>query len=312
MMKVEVQAGSRIHLGFYNIISKARIYGSLGIYLEEPKTKVIVHDSGSFTEEASEVIGKICGEMYKLGAEVLSSPPRHVGFGSTTQISMSIALGATKLCKKKLDYRKLALLAGRGAISGIGIHAFRYGGLIIDGGRKFSDRLRNPANVSDLPPLISRLKFPEEWSIVLVVPKEGKRVKEEDEAFMFMPHHPSFDQAILYKAMMMVLHGVLSRDLDVFSQGVEEIQRKMGEYFESYQGGPYSSEKTLGAVNALTLAGARGVGQSSWGPLAYGFIVNERKSEVEEKLKIFLKREGVDGEVIFTKARNRGARLIHL
>ena len=44
-----------------------------------------------------------------------------------------------------------AALAGRGRRSGIGLHGFAHGGLIVDGGRRSDDAL---------PPLIARLDRP--------------------------------------------------------------------------------------------------------------------------------------------------------
>lgn len=308
-MRVTVEAGSRLHLGFYSILNESRAYGSVGIYLEEPRTLVRIAPEGSAPDELRGLISVICGREAELGAQVLSSPPRHVGAGSTTQIAMSAGLGASIYCGKRLSYREIAVAAERGTVSGIGIHAFRFGGLIVDGGRAWREgmKLTPPKSPRDLPPLISRIPIPNEWIAVLIVPKGGRRVREEEESFMLSPEPPGFDQDQLHKNLVMLLHGALGGSLGLFSRGVEGIQNLMGEYFERYQGGRFSSGQTRASVDVLKAAGALGIGQSSWGPLAYGFSLEERREALLAEIRRGLKREGIDAEVIITKARNRGA-----
>lgn len=307
-MKVRVEGGSRIHLGFYNIVNESRAYGSVGIYLEEPKTIIEVSDKGEVPREEKWIADRICGNSSEFGVNLISYPYRHVGLGSTTQISMSTALGMSVYCHRKFSYKELAIITERGLVSGIGIHAFRFGGLIIDGGRKKIDgKILPPSHASELPPLLSRLSIPRQWLIILVIPRGGRRRREEEEDFMFSPIPPSFDQGILYKNLIMIMHGATNGDLSLFSRGVENIQNKMGEYFAEFQGGRYSSEETRESVEILKSLGVKGVGQSSWGPLAYGFTLWNEKDRLEMEIKEKLKRERIEADVIFTKARNRGA-----
>ncbi|MGC9115644.1 MAG: hypothetical protein ACP5HH_06565 [Fervidicoccaceae archaeon] len=307
-MRVKVEGGSRIHLGFYNIINESRVYGSVGLYLEEPRTVIEIDEEGEIPRELMGIAENICGPFPHFGLRIALSPPRHVGLGSTTQIAMSAALGMSIYCGKRLSYKELALIARRGAVSGVGIHSFRWGGLIVDGGRKKEgSKLKIPSEVEELPPLISRFSIPNDWLIILIIPRNGKRVSEEDEGFMFYPKHPDFDQSLLSRDLVKILHGAASRELLLFSEGVEGIQSKMGEYFEQYQGGRYSSDETRLSVEVLRSLGARGVGQSSWGPLAYGFSLSSERDRLEEGISRALRKEGLDADIIFTKARNRGA-----
>ncbi|MEM0178748.1 MAG: hypothetical protein QW326_02195, partial [Fervidicoccaceae archaeon] len=279
----------------------------VGLYLEAPKVVVSASSEGDPSEEWRAISESICEIGSSVNVRIASSPPKHVGLGSTTQISMSAAMALRTLCRRKLSYKDLALITGRGAVSGIGIHAFRYGGLIVDGGRRNTGVLLPPSSESDLPPLLQRLSFPRDWVVVLVIPSSGRKVSEEEESFMLSPAPPHFDQVLLLRGLMQLTNGILNKDLLTFSNGVETIQRMMGDYFEEYQGGKYSSNQTMASVEALRFSGAKGVGQSSWGPLAYGFILEESKSRVEENLRDYLRKEGVDAQILFTKARNRGA-----
>ena len=67
-----------------------------------------------------------------------------------------------------------------------------------------------------------------------------------------------------------------------------KIQKNTGEYFNSAQGGLYSSKKIGNIFKKLEKAGYLGYGQTSWGPTGFVFCKNDN-----EKKKIFsiLKRE---------------------
>ncbi len=296
---VMVIAGSRIHLGFYNIKSE-RMFGSIGVYLENPKT--IVGENGTVTKESKEIAKKICGYKKVKHAGIIKSPPKHIGLGSTTQTLLSIAKYYSLKCKKPLSYKKAALLTGRGEVSGIGIHGFRLGGFLIDGGKR-SLREKTP------PPLLVRLPFPNAWRIALVIPygKRGYNEKVERKIMLEVKATAREETALKKALLSKIIPGVLQGNLKIYGEGVSEIQSIMGRIFSPYQKGEYFSEETMKSVEILRKAGAFGVGQSSWGPLAYGFIKNTQTEDLIKKVTKELYKENLKADVIVTKARNRGA-----
>ena len=89
---------------------------------------------------------------------VQSAPEEHVGLGVGTQLSLAVARAVLELAGlPDPGPAELARLTGRGARSGIGLHGFQHGGLIVDGGRK-----REGA----VPPLLARASFPDDWQIL--------------------------------------------------------------------------------------------------------------------------------------------------
>lgn len=64
-------------------------------------------------------------------------------------------------------------MSERGIRSGIGIGAFRSGGLLVDGGRGLE---------TDIPPIISRMDFPQQWRILLVFDTRQQGVHRAQES----------------------------------------------------------------------------------------------------------------------------------
>lgn len=315
---VRVVAGSRIHLGFYSFRLFGVRLGSLGLYIQRPRTVVEASatSSGPLLEGVPEelrplvtrVLLKTCGERSgDVGLRVVEHPPLHVGLGSTTQVALSVGTAVSAICAGRAPpaVDELVTLTQRGRYSGVGIHAFLRGGFVVDGGK--TDDL-------PYPPLLMRLSFPEEWSVILVMPKEGRGLSDEEEKRVMDPLPEVVEEQkslrLVGLAFMKVVRGVATGDFERFSTGLSELQIAVGEVFSQYQGGVFSSFFTKDAVDALRASGFRGVGQSSWGPTAYGFYPSEHVSERLRSLKRELKERGLEAIVLVTRARNRGFSLV--
>src|SRR5205823_2425989 len=88
----------------------------------------------------------------------LRPPPLGVG----TQLSLAVARVLLELAGRPVpEAPELAALCGRGLRSGIGLHGFDRGGLVVDGGRRSDD---------GIPPLLAHLDFPDDWAVLVILP----------------------------------------------------------------------------------------------------------------------------------------------
>jgi beta-ribofuranosylaminobenzene 5'-phosphate synthase len=195
--------------------------------------------------------------------------PAHAGLGSGTKLALSVGAALRRLEGIVTDPAADALLLQRGLRSGIGIGLFEEGGFLVDGGR---------GDKTTVPPCLARVAFPEDWRVILIRPRQGDGVHGEEEAAAFA-RLPPLDAAaageICRLVLVNALPGLMERDLGVFADAISRIQEIIGDYFAPTQGGGRFSDPTVAdLVAALRAAGARGTGQSSWGPTGFAFAAD--------------------------------------
>ena len=264
--------------------------------------------TGDRAERALEVAKQVASRLPEIRPAHIAIkrvPREHVGLGVGTQLSLAVARALT--CLYGLDDVSacdLARISGRGLRSGVGIHGFSRGGFIVDAGRRGPDQI---------PTLLNAIPFPERWSILLATPREdqGLHGKAEIGAFETLKEMPvATTERICRLLFLQVLPAVIEEDLEAFGEGLSEIQRLVGEIFAPVQGGSFASPQTERGIDAMTKAGLKGVGQSSWGPTLYGFLdesSESRRAAIEDRL--FLPSDAPTWEWIWTKA-NRGGHQI--
>ena len=196
-----------------------------------------------------------------------------------------------------------AIRLGRGGRSGIGIGVFDRGGLILDAGR---GRAATP------PPIISRLRFPEQWRVVLVLDpsRSGVHGPEEGAALAMLAPFPEREAAHLCRLVLMqALPAVAEGDLASFGAAIRELQSRVGDYFAPIQGGGrFTSPDVAAALARLDEAGAYGIGQSSWGPTGFAFA----SSAAEASRLVALLRDDARLRALDIRActgLNRGAQI---
>ncbi len=310
MREVLVSAPARLHLGILDPSGReGRIHGGLGVALLRPRMKVRISPSrtlkvsGPLSERAE---GKARAFLRKVGGkgarvEVLESFPEHAGLGSTTQLSLAVGVGLSRLLGLRMSVEEVSLLLARGEFSGVGTHLFRLGGFVLEGGRK---------RKGELPPLLFREPFPEEWRFVVALPPfRGLGERKEREAFRRVSPSPAEVGRACRIVLMKMLPALVERDLPSFGSALTELQRVVGGYFREVQGGIFAGPLLEETVEFLLEEGAEGAGQSSWGPAVYGVVEGERRAKVlEGKVRRFLEGRG-GGEVFTSGADNRGARI---
>jgi beta-ribofuranosylaminobenzene 5'-phosphate synthase len=318
MTRLALRTPSRLHFGLLSWGSEApRQFGGVGLMVDAPGLTIVAEPSESwssdgplagrvldFARRSAEGLERRGIVVRPLAFRVDSHPPEHVGFGVGTQLGLGVArLVCEAAGLVEPSTTELAGLSGRGLRSGIGLHGFAQGGLIVDGGR---------VGPEGIPPLVARLEFPPEWSVLVVLAVRGPGLHGLREVRAFAELPPSTD-ALTDRLCRLVLLGlmpaVVERDFSRFGAALEEIQRRVGEGFASAQGGTFADPGLESIAVQMRAAGLRGVGQSSWGPTLYGFSDGSpsENAAILGRLQSRVPLEPVDA--FWTVASPRGATL---
>lgn len=238
--------------------------------------------------------------------EVRRMAPEHAGLGTGTQLHLAVARLLIALAGGPDPSREdLAAITGRGKRSGIGLHGFALGGLLVDGGRRDPDR--------GIPPLLARYELPSEWHILIVLPDAPAGLHGSDELGAFAALPPLSD-AVSDRLSRLVLLGLLpavvERDLVAFGAALTAIQLHVGRGFAPAQGGrPYASPSAEAIAAFLRSERLVGIGQSSWGPALYAFTAADasKRAAILQELR---SRYGLAADRAFwTSSSHGGARL---
>jgi beta-ribofuranosylaminobenzene 5'-phosphate synthase len=314
--RIQIRTPSRLHFGLFGWgPAVLRQFGGIGLMIDSPGVELSVERAPSWIAEGAlasrleAIIARLRERMLQCGRTlpparvcVRNAPAEHVGLGSGTQLSLAVTRALLELAGfPDPGPSALAKLTGRGARSGIGLHGFHHGGLIVDGGRK---------REGEIPPLLARASFPEEWSILIVQPPgvSGLHGPEESDAFAKLPpiSRDAVD-ALCRLVLIEILPAVLEHDLEAFGAGLGELQERVGAAFAPAQGGIYATPQAALIVNELKSLGFVGTGQSSWGPTIYAFS-ELPQSEIDlltDRLRATL--DLARSSIFSTRAANRGA-----
>jgi len=315
-MRVVITTGSRLHLGFTNLNEDVgRCYGSLGVALDRPTTRVIIEECAEeipATSEPEQVRAyrqRFCDYYHvnpRVSISVVASIPPHVGLGSGTQLALAIGQGLATVCGIDAGVWELAMVMGRGRRSGIGVAAFRTGGFIMDAGHR-----KRESGLAAMPTVIWRRDFPTDWRFVVVVPEaaEGLSGRTEEGVFGAMAPSVRISEEICRLTMVRLMPALIEHDIDEFGRALTAIDRKTGAYFTDVQGGIYGGTGASEAIAALLEAGACGAGQSSWGPAAYGLVHDGDAGRVEAVTRQLLAERNVGATVFVSHGRNTEARV---
>jgi beta-ribofuranosylaminobenzene 5'-phosphate synthase len=86
--------------------------------------------------------------------------------------------------------------------------------------------------------------------------------------------------------LMQLLPALVEADLASFGEALSAVQRITGAWFAAQQGGVFAPGPTERLVADMVAAGAHGVGQSSWGPAAYGLVESDAAAgELAEQVR---------------------------
>jgi beta-RFAP synthase len=319
---VQVDAPARLHLGFLDLNgSLGRLYGSLGLAIDKPATRLTLKRlpppggetvarafrvRGPERERAEAALARFASHFRlegPLDLTIEEAIPAHSGLGSGTQLAIAVGTAVSRLAGRSARAGELGGIGARGARSAIGMAAFERGGFLVDGGRGKGSR---PA------PILSRLDWPDDWAILLVLdPKaEGVHGDRELEAFRDLPPMPEpMADRLCRLTLMQLLPALAEWDLPKFGEAVTQIQLDVGQHFSSHQGGGIWSSDVVGEIMKLAgESGAHGIGQSSWGPTGFAFFETfNTATRVLDGLSARIEAAGLTARVVH--GRNSGARV---
>lgn len=279
---VVVSTGARLHFG---LLDTAAPFGGVGVMVEQPVTTVALQRAEGFQCEGCAVrrveaiVQRLrrrldCNSEFGVSINVAGQPPAHSGFGSGTQLSLAIAEGLCELIGYRPGWTQLWRdLAARGKRSAVGIHGYAFGGLIYE----------SPSGDGGLNPVQQRIELPQAWSVGMFIPRGTLDLVSGDaESRIFAQLPPATPQQ--RSALQDVLHDQLlasaaSADFEGFASAVTRYNRLSGLLFKKVQGGPYNGPAVSRLVHSLEQLGAKGVGQSSWGPGVFAWFRSRAEAE---------------------------------
>ncbi|MDG2012471.1 MAG: hypothetical protein P8J33_03140, partial [Pirellulaceae bacterium] len=234
----------------------------------------------------------------------VGQPPEHAGFGSGTQLAHAVAHGLNQVSghPPRLDEceaQKVAAVCYRGNRSMVGSFGFVNGGLIVDG-----------TDAAGKTTLIDQARLPENWRIIVAVAKQAAKKfgLQEQSAFANIGAGTNSRATDLERLISEnILPSAQRADFGSFADSVHAYGKLSGEYYTEVQGGVYNGPVITGVVNALLGLGARGVGQSSWGPAVFAWCEDE--DEAQNIVARLPSAFGHPLEIFNTTAQNRPAQI---
>jgi beta-RFAP synthase len=274
--RVFIEAPARLHFGVLDLRGQlGRCFGGLGAAIPSPSLLLEAAPAAGVTargpdaERAVEFARRFL-EFHRLPGGIdlrlHRTIPSHAGLGSGTQLGLAVAWALAELNGLSHDPVELARATARGKRSAIGTWIFAHGGFIVEGGRR--------AGTEELAPLLARFAIPESWRCVVAVPRGPRGLSGEAElrAFEELPLPPAQEvERVSHLVLMQLLPALVEADLESFGEALSTVQRITGAWFAGAQGGTFAPA-TERLISDMARWGAAGVGQSSWGPAAYGLV----------------------------------------
>ncbi len=328
---IEITTPSRLHITLIDLnASIGRVDGGIGLTLKEPGFRITAERSDvpgevTVTSEAAGGSAHI-GRMRESAAALLRDmgvgrggirihierdAPPHVGLGSGTQSALVAGMAVNQLYNLGLSVRDIAIKAGRGGTSGIGVASFEGGGFILDGGHRFSEKgAFKPSAASRSPPapILFQRPFPD-WEIVLAIP-DTRGAHGGNEVDIFKQECPiplSEVQELSHIILMETLPAVVEEDIESFGDSINRIQKTGFKRREISLQRPEIQQ-----MIELMQENTCGAGMSSFGPVVYGITDNKRDASHAACLAQEFLDETTGGYSIITHASNSGAEVRYI
>ena len=299
---VTVSVRPRIHLGLISLHAGGpRKNGGVGFAIGDPGAQVRLSRAERFVLEdhrerplaeaeatrlARSVAAAIEGRRlpYNVKVSVSGRLGTHIGMGSGTAVTLAVLEGLFALNGCEISQENLVMYSRRGGTSGIGIHTYFSGGLVLDLGVPNDGSVYLPS--SSVVPTRTPLALPAvplpSWTLCLCLPVGIRPKSEEEEREFFRESLPitaerSFEAS--YHAAFGVYAGAVEGDWRGFCAGIDALQTTRWKQMEWRQYGPRLAELAC----TLRDLGASCVGLSSMGPMVFCFGTAEVAASVSAR-----------------------------
>jgi beta-RFAP synthase len=319
-----IRTASRLHFGLISLTAEglawpdrrgapilpARHFGGVGMMIESPGLVVRAEPNADWSAEGPLAVRALeIARRFAAGIEeetpgvrvppqrlVIEAAPReHVGLGTGTQLALAVGQLLATALGRSMSAMELAHRVQRGRRSAIGVHGFAQGGFLVEGGKRGAV----------LSPLVARMAFPDEWRVVLVVPRRstGLHGSGEQSAFAHLECAQATTEALCRLVLLGMLPALAEEDLSHFGEALYDFNARAGEVFAAAQGGTYAGAATAEIIDFIRGQGIAGVGQSSWGPGVFAVTDEERAAHLADRLRA----EADNAEVLVSRGCNQGA-----
>ena len=229
---------ARIHLGFLELDQTLpRFFGSMGltvsnfcfeVQISKSKNLNVVTEHENLKKKTLDIFYKF-KKKYDVNfcnIKIKKIIPSHIGLGSGTQFSLTIGYLISKINNLNISIDEIALFLNRGNRSGIGVQSFKEGGFTIDIGKK--------KDANNLPLKLTNIKWPQNWKIILLFDLKGDNVFGENEISKFREVNKRYRSKLNYNystLFLKILPGIIEKDFNSFTEGIQLIQNNMSEIF---------------------------------------------------------------------------------
>lgn len=212
--ELRITAFPRLHLTLIGMNEKGyRVNGGIGFAIKDPQLILIIKPSDSLqlidnrhTQLSQNQYGKLAQIIeevrtqyrfkYSISVKISGGMRTHYGFGSETSIRLSCLEALFILNEHQYESELLVSLSGRGGTSGIGLHTYFEGGMVLDIGRKYAGGSFKPSNYTEnrkkVALLLQRVPMPE-WNIGVCIPLEISPKSDLEEKGFFKKTCPIAD-----------------------------------------------------------------------------------------------------------------------
>lgn len=302
---IKISTNSRIHMGFFSHdIKNPYSYGGIGLCINKYPTVVSITPVSQFSSNLSKNYqDKIIRflDIHKLSKKIhiklVSSPDRHIGLGSGTQLILSIE----ESLMRYFNLSSWPNIYNRNYRSGIGYNTYKHGGFIID-----SPKRSNTENQ-----IIFKHKFPKDWNIILLFDYSirGANGKIEKEFFLnnkVMHLREKLSDITLNE----IIPSILYQDYETFTLALTKFQYMNSKFYSSIQKSPFISKDVHTIIKKLSDKYKFGYGQSSWGPTSY--IITKSNNHLNKILSVLDNLISMYNNLAYNvvSAKNSGRKLI--